>query len=136
VKIVPAPKSLPDARSVAMQVGVGRTLFGAAALAAPVGMVRLLGLDTATAQRVTWLARMAAARDCALGAGTVVTARSGRGAAGWLLAGAAADAVDALVVYGAVRQGRLRGAAPVGLAIGAAGVAAAGVAAAVGLRGA
>jgi hypothetical protein len=100
-------------------------------LAAPVSTVRLLGLDTATATRVTWLARMAAARDLALGLGTVRATACRREAAGWLLAGAASDLADAALVEHALRQGRAKGLPASAVVIASAGAAAAGTWAAV-----
>lgn len=121
------PSRLPSARTMGLAIGAGRTAVGAAFLAAPELSVRVLGLDTATARRVTWLAQMTAARDAALGAGTLAaTARGSRSAGGWLLAGAVADFADAAVLATALRRGRLRGAATTGIAVGA--VLAAGVA--------
>lgn len=102
------PAAFPSARTVGIAIGAGRAALGAGFLLAPVASVRVLGLDTATAQRVTWLAQMAAVRDGALGAGTAAATARGRGG-GWLLAGAASDLTDAVVISAALRQGRLRG---------------------------
>jgi hypothetical protein len=85
---------------------------GGAFVVAPVAATRVLGLDTATAKRVAFLSRMMAARDLAIGAGAVVAASEARGARMWLLAGAVADAADAVVIAAAMRRGRLRGAGP------------------------
>ncbi len=110
-----------------MCVGAGRLLIGAAFLAAPVTSVRILGLDTATAARVAWLARMTAIRDGVVGAGTLASSARGGGASGWLLAGAVSDAVDAAVLVSALREGRVAGWPARAIAAGA--VAAAAVAA-------
>lgn len=117
---------LPDARTLALQIGAGRALIAAAILAAPVPAARLFGTDTATAQRVTWLTRMMGVRDGVLGVGTLGSSRPGRDARGWLIAGAVADAVDALVLAGALRHGRIRGTIPAGIVAGAASAAALG----------
>lgn len=115
-----APKAL------ARSIGVGRVLAGGGFLLAPVASTRILGLDTATAKRVSFLARMMAARDIVIGAGTAAASgESGRPGL-WLLAGAVADATDAVVITGALKQGRARGpvaAAVVAVAAGAAAVA-------------
>jgi hypothetical protein len=115
--------------ALARLIGLGRLLAGGAFLAAPVTATRALGLDTATAKRVAFLARMMAARDVAIGAGTTAAGlRAGR-PAGWLLAGAAADAADAVVIAAAIKDGRARGplaACVVAVAAVAAGVAALG----------
>ena len=102
-------------------------------MVAPVVFVRLLGADTATAQRVTWLTRMLAVRDGALGVGTAAAARSG-GSSGWLIGGAVSDAVDAAVIAAALKQGRLRGVIPAATVVGAAGAAALGFVTAARLR--
>ena len=85
-----------------MRVGVG-----AGFLAAPVFSVRMLGVDTATASRLTFLARMAAARDGALGVGTVYSLLRRRSPAPWLLAGAFCDACDAAFIGLAAKQRKL-----------------------------
>jgi hypothetical protein len=100
---------LPGARTIGILVGAARLSIGAVFLAAPVASVRLLGLDSATAARVTWLARMTAARDGVVGAGTVASSVRRSGAVGWLLAGAVSDAADAAVLVSALRQGKLGG---------------------------
>ncbi len=64
----------------------------------------MLGVDSATANRLSWLARMAAARDIALGVGTVAGALSGRGSNGWLLAGGACDVADAAAIANALKR--------------------------------
>lgn len=94
-------------RSAGLALGLGRLALGAAFLARPVDSVRLLGTDTATANRMAWLARMAAVRDAALGAGAAASLAGRRTSAGWLLAGALADAGDAVVLAVAARDGRL-----------------------------
>jgi hypothetical protein len=124
---------LSSPQPVATAIGVGRLVLGGAFLVAPVASTRLLGLDTATAKRVGYLARMAAARDIGLGVGTL-TAAGPAGAAPWLLAGAAADAVDAVVIAGAIRTGSARGLPAWGVVVGAVGVAGLGFGAAIGLR--
>jgi hypothetical protein len=121
---VPLSGRLPSARTIGLCVGAGRVAIGAVFLAAPVTSVRLLGLDTATAARITWLARMTAVRDTVLGAGTVVSAGRRRGAAGWLYAGAVSDTVDAAVLAAALREGKVRGWRPQAIAVGAVGAAA------------
>jgi hypothetical protein len=121
-------RTLASARTIGMCVGASRLAIGAAFLAAPVMSVRILGLDSATAARVAWLARMTAIRDGVVGAGTVVSSARADGASGWLLAGAVSDAVDAAVLISALREGRVggwRARAIAGGAVAAAAVAAA-----------
>src|SRR4051812_39129643 len=67
-----------DRRKLGVGIGLARVAVGVGATVAPVASVRMLGIDTATARRAVVLARMAAARDIALGAGTIVAARRGR----------------------------------------------------------
>jgi hypothetical protein len=123
----------PGPETIALSIGVGRVVIGAVFLAAPVVSVRMLGMDTATAKRITFLARMAAARDIGLGVGTL-DAGPTAAAVPWLLAGAAADAVDAAAIAGAIRHGTARGISATGIVVGAAATAGVGVWAALGLR--
>jgi hypothetical protein len=120
-------------QQVARSIGVGRLVVGGTFLVAPKLSVRILGVDSGTAKRMTFLARMAAARDIGLGVGTL-NAGPGAAAVPWLLVGAAADAVDAAVIAGAMRHGTTRGVAAAGIVVGAAVTAAVGVWAARGLR--
>lgn len=124
----------PSAAALAEQLAVGRIAAAAAIMAAPVLSTRLLGADGATAQRVVWLSRMLGVRDGAIGAGTLYAVRRGNPVS-WLVAGAVSDAVDAVVLTAAVKQGRARG--PVARAIlpVSAGAAAAGAWTAFRLRG-
>jgi hypothetical protein len=125
---------LPSPQTIAVGIGVGRLVVGGGFLAAPVVSTRVLGLDSATAKRVAFLARMAAARDIGLGVGTLGAGPTTAAAAPWLAAGAAADAVDAIVIAGAMRQGVARGLPALGIVLGAAATAAIGLGAAIGLR--
>jgi hypothetical protein len=99
---------------MALQLTAVRTVVAAAIMTCPVPTVRALGADTATAQRVVWLTRMTAIRDGALGAGGVVAARRGGAGAAvpWLVGGAVSDAVDAVVITQALRNGRIKGLGP------------------------
>jgi hypothetical protein len=127
-------RTLASARTIGMCVGAGRLAIGAAFLAAPVTSVRILGLDSATAVRVAWLARMTAIRDGVVGAGTVVSTARDDGAAGWLVAGAVSDAVDAAVLISALREGRVGGWRARAITAGAVAAAAVAAVAAVDLR--
>lgn len=124
---------LPTPQSVVLGFGIGRVALGTAFLVAPVASTRVLGLDSATAKRVTFLARMAAARDIGLGAGTL-SAGPTRAAVPWLLAGAGADLVDATVLVGALRKGVARGLPAAAITVGAVAGAGIGFGAAVALR--
>ncbi len=120
---------LPEPDAMVRQLAVGRVVFAAAFLAAPVPGVRLLGSDTASAQRVSWLTRMMAVRDGALGVGALTAGRGGDPRP-WLIGGAVSDAVDAVVIAGALKQGRVRGIVPTLVVPGAMLAAASGVVAA------
>lgn len=116
---------IPEADALAVQLSVGRTAAGAAILALPVLSARLLGADSATAKRVSWLTRMMAVRDAAIGAGGLAAARGNGSVAPWIVAGAVSDTVDAIVLTQALRQGRAKGltaTAVVPVAVGAAAV--------------
>jgi len=120
---------------MAQQLAAGRALAGTAILAAPVLSARLLGTDSATAQRVAWLTRMMAVRDAALGAGGLAATRGDGPVTPWLIGGAVSDAVDALVIGQALRTGRARGVGAIAVVPVAIGAAAVGVLTAVRLRG-
>jgi hypothetical protein len=113
---------VPDARSLAVGIAAGRTVIAAGILVAPQLSARFLGADTATARRVTWLTRMMAVRDAALGVGGAYASRRGDPRP-WLIAGAVADAVDAAVLRRALKEGRIAGLVPA-LAVSGAGAAA------------
>jgi hypothetical protein len=107
---------LPPPGPMALQLTAARTALASVIMAAPVVSARVFGTDTATAQRVVWLVRMAAVRDGALGVGGLAAARRGGSAAvPWLLGGAVSDAVDAVVLAQALKQGRVKGVGPAGI---------------------
>jgi peptide-methionine (R)-S-oxide reductase len=125
---------LPAARRVALAVNAARLTLGVALLTDPAGMVRQLGVDQASAVRMSWLARIAGARDAALGTGTAVALLRGHDQRAWLLAGASCDLVDAFVSAQTAQQRRvdpLRGWLMTGVAIA---TAAAGIAGTIGIR--
>ena len=88
-------------------VGVLRCAVGVAALARPVDAVRFAGVDRVTAQRTAWVARLAGARDLAIGAGLLDAMRRGQPTGGWLAAGALSDAMDAMIIGSATARGQL-----------------------------
>ena len=98
-----------------LRVGVGLGL-----LARPAALPRTMGVDSATAAKISWLGAMAGARDAALGAGLVHAVRTKRDPLPWLLAGAACDAVDALAFALAVGRGQVRAVMGGGAALSAA----------------
>jgi hypothetical protein len=131
---VASSRRFVDPQTLALVIGGGRTLIGLAFGVAPITAVRSLGVDGATAARMEWLARMTAARDTVLGAGTLAAVRRRQGARSWLIAGAAADAVDAVALTAAAKSRRVGGVGAWGCVALGAGAAAAGLWAAVGAR--
>jgi hypothetical protein len=110
MKIDPRRIPLPAPESTALQLTAARTAIAATVMAAPVLSTRFFGADAATAHRVEWLTRMTAVRDGALGVGGLLAARRGGAAAvPWIVGGAVSDAVDAVVIAQALRQGRVKG---------------------------
>lgn len=127
-----------SAERLGRQIGLARTGLGVSLLVAPVPLIRMLGIDTGTVQRMAWVTRLAAARDVALGLGTVAALRDGANrsedAARWLAIGAAADAADTVILTAALRAGRygtVRGTLMIASAVGGAAL---GTAAALGMR--
>ncbi len=109
------------------RLSLGRTGIGVVMVTRPALMPTVLGVDTATADRMGWAVQMLGAREIALGLGTLAAGRSTdpRGATLWLMAGMLSDAVDAVAVARAVGAGRLSrtlGLAVVVTAAGAAGL--------------
>jgi hypothetical protein len=103
----------------------GRVVIGSTLLVAPRRAgERWLG-PIAHDRRVVTLMRATAARDLAIGAGTLGALAEGAPVRGWALAGAAGDITDALATVAMVRQVGVRRALPV--------IAAAAVATAAGL---
>lgn len=98
-------RRLLDPRPVAL----GRVAAGGVLLTRPQLLPRLVGIDSATAGRTSWLVQMLGAREVALGLGTLHELRRGdtRASRLWLTAGLVSDATDALVVAAAVRRGRI-----------------------------
>lgn len=106
------PRSSSSA--VLTALGAGRVVLGAAFLARPTAFPRLMGVDSATAGRVAWQGQMIGAREVGLGVGLLTSLRGNP--APWLLAGALADAADAVAFSGGARRGDVR---RVGHALGA-----------------
>lgn len=111
----------------AILIGAGRLAVGIVFLAKPLDSVRFLGVDSATSERIAWLARMTAARDIALGLGTVAGVVLGRGAAAWLIAGSACDAVDATAISHALSRRQVAAVPAIAAAICAAAASAAAI---------
>lgn len=93
-------------RDGARLVAAGRVALGIGMLARPELLPKLLGVDSGTAARMSWLGRMFGAREIALGAG-LLTARA-ESEREWLLGSAFSDAVDAVAFAEATRRGVVR----------------------------
>jgi hypothetical protein len=89
-------------------LSTGRTAVGVSMLARPAVLARAVGVDSTTAARLTWMARMVGARELALGAGTLLALHRGRDVEEWALAQVLSDAVDAAAFGGAVARGDVR----------------------------
>lgn len=84
----------PDA--VVPALALTRVGIGIGLLVSPVGLARGLGIDAETARRVGWMARMAGAREVALGLGCLQAWRRGDALDGWVAGQALSDGVDAV----------------------------------------
>ncbi len=109
------------------RLSLGRAGVGVGMLVRPTGLAALLGVDRPAAERTGWAVQMLGARELALGLGAWTALRRGddRASRLWLLAGLTCDALDAVVLAGAVGRGRVAtgpGAAVVAVATTAAAV--------------
>ncbi len=95
-------------RSGLVGAGIFRMGLGATLVARPTNLATTVGVDSVTAARVSWLGSMVGVRDIALGWGLVHAARRGEDARPWLLAQAAADAMDAAAFTAAVVRGHAK----------------------------
>jgi hypothetical protein len=77
-------------------LGITRVVIGTGLLVSPVGLARGLGIDAQTARRVGWMARIAGAREVAIGLGTLRAWRREEPLDGWIAAQAISDGVDAV----------------------------------------
>ena len=109
------------ARFGVLAAAVGRFGVGAALVARPEVLPRLVGVDSVSAQRMSWVVRLFAVRDAALGAGAAHAVVTGRPVSSWLVAQAVSDGTDAVAVGLAVRRrdvSAVRGAAVAAFAVG------------------
>jgi hypothetical protein len=91
-------------RQLARLFAAGRMAIGAAVAARPEVLARGFRVDSATARRTAWLARMFGVRDMVLGAGTLFSLGRSGAPGPWLLASAVSDAGDAAALTGAIRR--------------------------------
>jgi hypothetical protein len=110
-----------------LRLAQGRTGIGVTMVTRPAAVSRALGVDRVSAERSGWAVQMLGAREVALGAGAWIALRRGdeRSTRLWLAAGLLCDAVDAVVMAGAVGRGRVHPAA--GSAVAAVATTAAGI---------
>jgi hypothetical protein len=92
------------ARAGTAVVGAARVAFGLGMAVRPEIVPRTLGVDSVSARRMSWLVRMCAVRDVALGAGGLHAAATGRDVRPWLGAQACSDAGDAVALGLALRD--------------------------------
>jgi hypothetical protein len=83
---------MASASTVVAVLAGGRALIGAALVAAPAPLTRMWTGDDRPATLV--VGRGLGARDMAVGAGTLLALRRGRGARAWIAAGIAGDVAD------------------------------------------
>lgn len=105
------------ARKVTEITSWGRVAAGAVTFLWPAALTRPLGLDPVTAARIGWVVRLFAARETAIGAGTLLAVRSGGDVRPWLYAAAVGDGGDSAAFVAATRRGHLHPAVGVGLGI-------------------
>jgi len=95
-------------RAGSTSIALGRAGAGASMLVRPRTLPTMLGLDSASTARITWVVQLLGARDLALGLGAAKALRyDARAGRTWLAAGVLCDAVDALVLAAAAGRGRV-----------------------------
>jgi NADH:ubiquinone oxidoreductase subunit K len=101
------PGVRPVPSSVVPALGITRLVIGAGMIGNPAGLGRALGLDGNAAREAGWLARLAGAREIAIGLGTLVAWRRGAPTAGWVAAQAISDGSDAVAFAVVAAQGKI-----------------------------
>jgi len=95
-------------RAGSTSIALGRAGAGASMLVRPRTLPTMLGLDSASTARISWVVQLLGARDLALGLGAAQALRhDARAGRTWLAAGVLCDAVDALVLAAAAGRGRV-----------------------------
>ena len=97
----------PIPPSVVPALGITRLAIGAGLIVGPAGLGKALGLSADDAKRAGWLARLAGAREIAIGLGTLDAWRQGRPVDGWVAAQGISDASDAIAFATVALQGRV-----------------------------
>jgi len=98
-------KPVPPA--VIPALGITRLAIGAGLIIGPAGLGKALGLSDDDAKAAGWLARLAGAREIAIGLGTLDAWRSGRPVDGWVAAQGISDASDAVAFATVAMQGKV-----------------------------
>ena len=98
-------KPVPPA--VVPALGITRIVIGAGLIVGPAGLGKALGLSEADAKAAGWLARLAGAREVAIGLGTLDAWRQGRPVDGWVAAQRISDASDAIAFATVAVQGKV-----------------------------
>jgi len=97
----------PIPPSVVPALGITRLAIGAGLVIGPAGLGKALGLSEADAKAAGWLARLAGAREIAIGLGTLDAWRSGKAVDGWVAAQGISDASDAIAFATVALQGKV-----------------------------
>ena len=97
----------PIPPSVVPALGITRLAIGAGLIIGPAGLGKALGLSADDAKRAGWLARLAGAREIAIGLGTLDAWRSGKSVDGWVAAQGISDASDAIAFATVALQGKV-----------------------------
>ena len=97
----------PVPPSVVPALGITRLAIGAGLIIGPAGLGKALGLSEADAKAAGWLARLAGAREIAIGLGTLDAWRSGKSVDGWVAAQGISDASDAIAFATVALQGKV-----------------------------
>ena len=97
----------PIPPSVVPALGITRLAIGAGLIIGPAGLGKALGLSEAEAKAAGWLARLAGAREIAIGLGTLDAWRSGKSVDGWVAAQGISDASDAIAFATVALQGKV-----------------------------
>ncbi len=97
----------PIPPSVVPALGITRLAIGAGLIIGPAGLGKALGLSEADAKAAGWLARLAGAREIAIGLGTLDAWRSGKSVDGWVAAQGISDASDAIAFATVALQGKV-----------------------------
>lgn len=97
----------PVPSSVVPALGITRLVIGAGMIVNPAGLGKALGMAEDEAKRAGWIARLAGAREIAIGLGTLDAWRVGRPVDGWVAAQGISDASDAIAFAVVAIEGKV-----------------------------